>query len=113
MSSFNQYSRRHGALLSNNRRKETPMSHRTVISIAAAAIFGIACVSTEALAYRGGVRAGGVHVGGAYRGGAYRGAYVGRGVAVGIGAAAVGAAVLAPGYYNRAACGYYPYPPCY
>jgi hypothetical protein len=36
------------------------MSYRTVISIAAAAILGIACVSTEALAYRGGVRAGGV-----------------------------------------------------
>jgi len=89
------------------------MSYRTVISIAAAAILGIACVSTEALAYRGGVRAGGVHVGGVYRGGAYRGAYVRRGVGVGIGAAAVGAAVVAPQYYNRAACGYYPYPPCY
>ena len=89
------------------------MSYRTVISIAAAAILGIACVSTEALAYRGGVRAGGVHVGGAYRGGAYRGAYARRGVGVGIGAAAVGAAVLAPQYYNRAACGYYPNPPCY
>jgi hypothetical protein len=84
------------------------MSYRTVISIAAAAMLGIACVSTEALAYRGGVRAGGVHVGGAYRG-----AYARRGVGVGIGAAAVGAAVLAPHYYNRAACGYYPYPPCY
>ena len=89
------------------------MSHRTVISIAAAAILGIACVSTDALAYRGGVRvggvrAGGVHVGGVYRGGAYRGAYVRRGV----GAAAVGAAVIAPRYYNRAGCGYSPYPPC-
>jgi hypothetical protein len=84
------------------------MSYRTVISIAAAAILGIACVSTEALAYRGGVRAGGVH-----RGGAYRGAYVRRGVGVGIGAAAVGAAVVAPRYYNSAVCGYYPNPPCY
>ena len=84
------------------------MSYRTVISIAVAAILGIACVSTDALAYRGGVRAGGVHVGGAYRG-----AYVRRGVGVGIGAAAVGAAVVAPHYYNRAACGYYPNPPCY
>jgi hypothetical protein len=36
------------------------MSYRTVIYIAAAAILGIACVPTEALAYRGGVRAGGV-----------------------------------------------------
>jgi hypothetical protein len=92
------------------------MSYRTVTSIAAAAILGIACVSTEALAYRGGFRAGGVRVGGVhtiYRGGVYRGAYVRRGVGVGIGAAAVGAAVLAPRYYNRAVCGYPPYPPCY
>jgi hypothetical protein len=89
------------------------MSYRTVISVAAAAILGIACVSTQALAYRGGVRAGGVHVGGGYRGGAYRGAYVRRGVGVGIGAAAVGAAVTAPRYYNSAVCGYYPNPPCY
>ena len=84
------------------------MSYRTVISVAAAAILGIACVSTEALAYRGGVRAGGVH-----RGGAYRGAYVRRGVGGGIGAAAVGAAVVAPRYYDSAVCGYYPNPPCY
>ena len=41
-----------------------------------------------------------MHVGGAYRGGAYRGAYVRRGVGVGIGAAAVGAAVIAPRYYT-------------
>ena len=40
------------------------------------------------------------------------GAYVRRGVAVGVGAAAVGAAA-AGAYYNRAQCGYYPYPPCY
>jgi hypothetical protein len=103
--------------------KGNPMSrNRTVISIAAAAILGIACVSTEALAYRGGgaraggyhgggARVGGVYRGGVYRGGAYRGAYVRPGVAVGIGAAAVGAAVAAP-YYNSA-CGYYPNPPCY
>ena len=94
------------------------MSYRTVISIATSAILGIACVSTDALAYRGGVRvggvrAGGVHVGGVYRGGAYRGAYVRRGMGVGIGAAAVGAAMIAPRYYNSVACGYYPYPPCY
>jgi hypothetical protein len=94
------------------------MSYRTVISIAVAAILGIACVSTDALAYRGGVRAGGVRVGGVHAGGvrvggAYRGGYARRGVGVGIGAAAVGAAVAAPYLYNRAACGYYPYPPCY
>ena len=94
------------------------MSYRTVISIATAAILGIACVSTDALAYRGGVRAGGVraggvHVGGVYRGGAYRGAYVRRGMGAGTGAAAVGAAMIAPRYYNSVACGYYPYPPCY
>ena len=84
------------------------MSYRSVLSIAAAAIVGIACVSTDAQAYRGGARVGGVH-----RGGVYRGAYVRRGVGVGIGAAALGAAVVAPRYYNNAGCGYYPYPPCY
>jgi hypothetical protein len=83
------------------------MSHRIVISVAAA-VLGIASVSTDALAYRGVARAGGV-----YRGGAHRGAYVGRGVGIGIGAAAVGAAVVAPRYYNAAVCGYYPNPPCY
>jgi hypothetical protein len=89
------------------------MSYRTVISIAAAAILGIACVSTDALAYRGAGRVGGVgRVGGAPVGAAYRGGYARRGVGVGIGAAAVGAAVIAPRYYNTA-CGYYPYPPCY
>jgi hypothetical protein len=105
------------------------MSHRTVISIAAAAILGIACVSTDALARGGGFRGGGARVGGfhgsarvagyhgAYHGGAYRGAYARRGWGVGagaaaVGAAAVGAAVAAP-YYNSNACGYAPYPPCY
>jgi hypothetical protein len=29
------------------------------------------------------------------------------------GAAAAGAAAYGGTYYNRAACGYYPYPPCY
>jgi hypothetical protein len=89
------------------------MSYRTVLSIIAAAILGIACVSTEASAYRGVYRAGGVRVGGVYGGGVYRGAYVRRGVGVGMGAAAVGAAVAAPYYYGRRACGYYPYPSCY
>ena len=90
------------------------MSLRTLISVAVVATLGIACISTDALAYRGGVHRGGVAVrGGVYRGGVYRGAYVRRGVGVGLGAAAVGAAVAAPYYYNRAQCGYYPYPPCY
>ncbi len=78
------------------------MSYRTVLSIAAAAILGIACVSTEAFAYRAVYRGGRVHVGGVYRGGAHRGVYVRHGVGVG-----------APYLYNRAACGYYPYPACY
>jgi hypothetical protein len=89
------------------------MSPRTLISVAAAAILGVACVSTDAFAYRAVYRGGGVRVGGVYRGGAYRGAYVRRGVGVGLGAAAVGAAVAAPYYYGRPQCGYYPYPPCY
>jgi len=106
------------------------MSYRIAMASLTAAIVVIACVSTEAFAIRGGgrggvhaggVRAGGVHAGGvraggAYRGGAYRGgaayrgAYVRRGVGVGVGAAAVGAAVAAP-YYGGAQCGYPPYPP--
>jgi hypothetical protein len=101
-----------------NPRKEFSMAYRTILSIAAAAVFGIAGVSTDALAYyRGGGRVGGYH--GAYRG-AWRGGYArpgwGVGVGVGaaaIGAAAVGAAIAAPNYYNTVTCGYYPYPPCY
>ena len=57
------------------------MSRRNVISFAAVAILGIACISTDALAWRGG----GVRVGGDYRGGAvaWRGGGVGyRGGAV-------------------------------
>jgi hypothetical protein len=34
-------------------------------------------------------------------------------VAVGVGAAAVGAAAAGAYYYNTPQCGYYPYPPCY
>jgi hypothetical protein len=30
----------------------------------------------------------------------------------GVGAAAVGAAAVGGAIYNRAQCGYYPYPPC-
>jgi hypothetical protein len=94
------------------------MSLRTVVSIAVVATLGIACVSTDVFAYRGGVYRGGAAVhrgvyrgGVAWRGGVYRGAYVRRGV--GLGAAAVGAAVAAPYYYGRSQCGYYGYPPCY
>lgn len=92
------------------------MSHRSIISVAASVIIGIACVATvttDAFAYRRGVGVGraGVHHGGAYRAGVYRGAAVRRGVAVGVGAAAVGAA--AAGAYYAPRCGYYPYPPCY
>jgi hypothetical protein len=86
------------------------MSYRAIISLAAVAVIGISCFATDALAWRG--RVGGVYHGGIYRGGVYRGAYVRRGVGVGLGAAAVGAAVAAP-YYGRAQCGNYPYPPCY
>jgi hypothetical protein len=90
------------------------MSYRTIASVVAAALIGIACVSTDALArggrgggvhHAGGVhRAGGVHHAGAYHGGAY--------ARRGVGAAAVGAAAVGGAIYNRAQCGYYPYPPC-
>ena len=86
------------------------MSYRTIALVTAAALIGIACVSTEALA-RGGARVGGARVGGVHHV-HHGGAYVRRGVAVSVGAAAVGAAA-AGAYYNRAQCGYYPYPPCY
>ena len=93
------------------------MSRRTIISIAASVIIGIGCiatVSTDALAYRGGGRAGvgraGAYHGGVHHGGVYRGAAVRRGVAVGVGAAAVRRCVGAYGAYR---CGYYPYQPCY
>ena len=85
------------------------MSYRTIASVTAAALIGIACVSTEALA-RGGARAGGARVGTVHHV-HHGGAYVRRGVgAAAVGAAAYGAAT-AP-YYNGA-CGYYPNPPCY
>jgi hypothetical protein len=91
------------------------MSYRAVISIAAAAMLGIACASTDAMARgggRGGFRGdhfggfhngahgaafhGGAHVGGFYgRGyGGYAGRNLGMGVGVGAGAAAIGAALL-------------------
>jgi hypothetical protein len=97
------------------------MTRRTILSLAAATVIGIASIatiSTDAFAYRGGGRAGvgrvGGYHGGAYRGGVYRGAAVRRGVAVGVGAAAVGAAAYgAYGAYGQPRCGYSPYPPCY
>ena len=103
--------------------REAIMTHRTIVSLAAAVVIGvgsIATISTDAFAYRGGragvARAGGYH-GAAYRGGVYRGAAVRRGVAVGVGAAAVGAAAYgaygAYGGYAQPRCGYQPYPPCY
>ena len=99
------------------------MSRRTLISLAASVIVGIvliATVSTDAFARRGGgggragagIHHGGVHHGAVHRGGVYRGAAVRRGVAVGVGAAAVGAAG-AYGAYGAQRCGYQPYPPCY
>jgi hypothetical protein len=83
------------------------MSYRTLMSIAAAAVLGLACLSTDALA-RGGARGGGGHVGGVHAGGVHVAGARGVGVvrhpvaAVGVGAAVRGAG-----------CGYYPYPPCY
>ena len=85
------------------------MSRRTIISLAASIIVGIACiatVSTDAFAYRAGVGRAGVH-----RGGVHHGAAVRRGVAVGAGAATAGAA--AAGAYHAPRCGFLPLPPCY
>jgi hypothetical protein len=86
------------------------MTCRRIISLAATTILGLASVSTDALAYRAGRV--GVYHDGVYHGGAYRGAYVRRGVGVGIGTAAVGAAVATPYYYRNSTCGFYPNPPC-
>lgn len=99
------------------------MPFRTVMSLTAAAVLALAGASSQALAFRGSVH-GGVHGGGVYHGGAYHGghyhaghyhggAYAYRRGAWHPGAAAVGAAIVAPSYYNSAACGYDPYPPCY
>ena len=94
------------------------MPSRTIVVAAAALALGVASLSTEALAFRGGARGGGhygYHGHSGYHGGyAYRRGYVRPGVAVG--AAAAGAAVgaaAAGSYYNSAECGYYPNPPCY
>ncbi len=44
---------------------------------------------------------------------AWRGAYYAGAAAVGAAAVGAAAAYAAPYYYRPAACGYYPYPPCY
>lgn len=101
------------------------MARKSIVSLAVAALIAIPCLSaasTDALAARRGPVAGGYHGGmyhgGMYRGGAHRG-YAYRGgrywrPGIGMGAAALGAAGAgAYSYYNRPACGYYPYPPCY
>ena len=85
------------------------MSRRTLISVAASVIVGIACiatVSTDAFAYRAGVGRAGVGRAGVHHGGVHHGAAVRRGVAVGAGAAAAGA-------YHAPRCGFLPLPPCY
>ncbi len=80
--------------------------------MAAAAIIGIACVSTEALAYRGVGRAGGVgRVGGV--GGVGRvGGVGGVGRVGGVGGVGRVGGVVAPRYYNSVRCGYYGRLPC-
>ena len=85
------------------------MSRRTIISLAASIIVGIACiatVSTDAFAYRAGVGRASVGRAGVHHGGVHHGAAVRRGVAVGAGAAAAGA-------YHAPGCGFLPLPPCY
>jgi hypothetical protein len=78
--------------LITNKTKENPMLYRNVASIAVAAILGVACISTDAFAYRAVYRGGAVRVGGVHRVGVYHGAY--------------------RGAYGTQ-CGYEPYPPCY
>src|SRR5258708_23882658 len=90
------------------------MSRRTLISLAASVIVGIAClatISSDAFAYRRGVGVGraGVYHGGVYRGGVYRGAAVRRGVAVRAGAAARSAASAGAAYWPPS--GDYSHPP--
>ncbi|RWP63140.1 hypothetical protein [Mesorhizobium sp.] len=77
---------------------------------------GYAHVGDATFAHVGGFHGGGYGGGGYWHAPVYHGAwYGGAGVAAGVVAgAAIGAAAAAPYYspYN-AACGYYPYPPCY
>ena len=55
------------------------MPYRTILSIAAAAVLGVACFSTDALAYRAAYRGGGVHPGGVYRAGVHVGGSIAAG----------------------------------
>jgi hypothetical protein len=85
------------------------MSHRQMISLAAVAALGIACVSTEAFAWRGavahhgvvGVRGGTV----GYRNGVYGGGYYRPGVGLAAGAV-VGGAIAASQYGGYGYGGY-------
>jgi hypothetical protein len=85
-----------------------PMSYRTIVCIAAALTLGVAAVSTEALAFRGGgarggggYRGGGIaYRGGAHRAGAYRGGVAYRGGAYRGAAYRGGVAYRGGGYYR-------------
>jgi hypothetical protein len=88
------------------------LARRSMVSIAASAIIGSAClviISNDASAYSSSgipIFQPGVYRGGLYRGGYYRGGYY-RGVARGVAAGAAGA-------YYAPRCRYYPYGrPCY
>jgi hypothetical protein len=86
------------------------MSRRTIVSLAAFIIVGIACiatVSTDAFAYRAGVGRAGVGRAGIHHAGVHHhGAAVRRGAAVGVGAASAG--VAAAGAYHAPRCGFLP-----
>jgi hypothetical protein len=97
------------------------LSYRVIASLAAVAMLGTMCVSTDALARGGGARGGGgggranvnvnrnVNVN--LNVNVNRGVgYGARGVGVAVGAAAVGAAAVGAA---AATCGYFPYPACY
>jgi hypothetical protein len=100
------------------------MPYRTIVIIATATVLGMANVTSDALAFRGGGARGGaadrgaMNRGASNRGASNRGAaysaYRRPGVAAGVGAGAVGAAAgaAAAGQYYNSACGSPPYPPC-
>ena len=102
------------------KKRESIMSYRTILSLAAASALSAACIlttSSDAFA-RGGARVGvhharvGVYHGGIARRGVYRGTYANRGIyrgaAVGLGAVAVGTAAARAYNYNSS-YGYAPY----
>jgi hypothetical protein len=83
------------------------------ITASAVAIASLTITSDAAFAFRGG-RGGARHVGGYHGGAHHHHAYrapIRHRVAVGVGAAAAGAAGAY--YYGQPQCGYQPYPPCY